>query len=175
MKQVRVAAMAALTLFVTGQADAALNVPAFRDQHLKGADDAATRGKLLDALRQHFRPEFLNRVDEIVIFHTLDRSQLAAIVDIQLERLLKRLAERRIVLRMSGEAREFLAERGYDPVYGARPLKRAIQRDLETPLSRAIIAGEVRDDSVVDVLVGDGALRFVTEPQPVATETATSG
>ncbi|HQR37554.1 MAG TPA: ATP-dependent chaperone ClpB [Blastocatellia bacterium] len=141
----------------------------------KGADDPATREKLLETLRQHFRPEFLNRVDEVVIFHTLDRSQLTAIVDIQLERLLKRLAERRIVLRVSDAAKRYLAERGYDPVYGARPLKRAIQRDLETPLSRAIIAGDVRDDSTVDVIPGETGLTFVTVPAAAATETATTG
>jgi len=144
---------------------------------VKESDDEAQsrmRDRLLEALRQHFRPEFLNRVDEIVVFHSLDRGHLARIVDIQLARLVRRLAERRIELRLSDEARHFLAEKGYDPVYGARPLKRAIQRDLETPLSRAIVGGEVRDDSVVTVEVGDSGLTFATAPREQKSENASA-
>jgi ATP-dependent Clp protease ATP-binding subunit ClpB len=128
------------------------------------------RDKLLEALRQFFRPEFLNRVDEIVVFHSLDRSHLREIVMIQLERLYKRLADRRIDLRLTEAAKDYLAERGFDPVYGARPLKRAIQRDLETPLSRAIVGGTVRDDSVVEVDAGDGGLSFSTRPHEPESE-----
>ncbi|MCC6745654.1 MAG: type VI secretion system ATPase TssH, partial [Acidobacteria bacterium] len=87
------------------------------------------------------------------------------IVDIQLERLVRRLADRRIELRLSGEAKQYLAGRGFDPVYGARPLKRAIQRDLETPLSRSIVAGEIRDDTVVEVGVGEHGLKFESVPR----------
>jgi ATP-dependent Clp protease ATP-binding subunit ClpB len=140
-----------------------------------GTDEGAAeriRERLLEALRQHFRPEFLNRVDEIVVFHSLDRDHLKSIVDIQLARLVKRLAERRIELRLSDEAKAFLAERGYDPVYGARPLKRAIQRELETPLSRAIVGGQVRDDSIVTVGVGEHGLTFASVPAPPAAEPA---
>jgi ATP-dependent Clp protease ATP-binding subunit ClpB len=132
------------------------------------------RERLLEALRGHFRPEFLNRVDEIVVFHSLDRRQLTEIVDIQLGRLIRRLAERRIDLVLTPEAKEFLAERGFDPVYGARPLKRAIQRDLETPLSRAIVAGQVRDDSVVTVESGDQGLTFSSTPRATADSRADS-
>jgi ATP-dependent Clp protease ATP-binding subunit ClpB len=135
---------------------------------------ARVRDRLLEALRQHFRPEFLNRVDEIVVFHSLNREHLKKIVDIQLERLVKRLAERRIELLLSDEARAYLAERGFDPVYGARPLKRAIQRDLETPLSRSIVAGEVRDDSVVTVGAGEHGLTFETAPRELKTENASA-
>ncbi len=131
-----------------------------------GADaQARVREKLLEALRGHFRPEFLNRVDEIVVFHSLSREHLTEIVDIQLERLVRRLADRRIELRLSGEAKQYLAGRGFDPVYGARPLKRAIQRDLETPLSRSIVAGEIRDDTVVEVGVGEHGLKFESVPR----------
>jgi ATP-dependent Clp protease ATP-binding subunit ClpB len=133
------------------------------------------REKLLEALRQFFRPEFLNRVDEIVVFHSLDRAHLREIVMIQLERLYKRLADRRIELRLTEAAKDYLAERGFDPVYGARPLKRAIQRDLETPLSRAIVGGTVRDDSVVEVDAGEGGLSFSTSPHEPESESESVG
>jgi ATP-dependent Clp protease ATP-binding subunit ClpB len=140
----------------------------------KPDQEERVRERLLEALRGHFRPEFLNRVDEIVVFHSLDRRQLTEIVDIQLGRLIRRLAERRIDLVLTPEAKEFLAERGFDPVYGARPLKRAIQRDLETPLSRAIVAGHVRDDSVVTVEAGDQGLTFSSTPRVTADSRADS-
>jgi ATP-dependent Clp protease ATP-binding subunit ClpB len=100
---------------------------------------------VLDELRRHFRPEFLNRVDEIVVFTALSEEQLEKIVEIQLARLRARLADRRIELELSDAARRHLVKVGYDPVYGARPLKRAVQRELETPLGRKILAGEIRD------------------------------
>lgn len=100
---------------------------------------------VLEELREHFRPEFLNRVDETVVFHALTESDLKKIIDIQLQRLLKRLEERHIVLELSESARKHLLSSGYDPAYGARPLKRAIQRELETPLSRNLLAGKIRD------------------------------
>jgi ATP-dependent Clp protease ATP-binding subunit ClpB len=122
------------------------------------------KNEVLDALRGHFRPEFLNRVDEILVFHPLDRSQIKQIVDIQLARLRKRLEDRHIVLELSDSAKEFLARSGYDPTYGARPLKRVLQREIETILGRKILAGEVRDHSrVVIDYVGDG-LTFVSQP-----------
>ncbi len=114
------------------------------------------RDEVLQALRGHFRPEFLNRVDDIVVFHALDREHLRSIVDIQLARLGKRLADRGLVLEVSQGARDLLGNRGYDPVYGARPLKRVIQTDIETPLAQRIIAGEIRDGMRVDVDVGAG-------------------
>ncbi len=112
-------------------------------------DYEAMREKIMAELRVHFRPEFLNRVDETVVFHTLARAEIGGIVDIQIGHLARRLAERRIVLEITPEARELLAERGYDPQYGARPLRRVIQTQVETPISRKIIAGEIRDGSRV--------------------------
>ena len=102
-------------------------------------------------LREHFRPEFLNRVDETVVFHPLETEQLAKIAEIQLERLRARLAERRITLTITPAALRHLGERGYDPVYGARPLKRLIQQELETPMARQLIKGELRDGDTATV------------------------
>jgi ATP-dependent Clp protease ATP-binding subunit ClpB len=123
---------------------------------------------VLDALRGHFRPEFLNRVDEIVVFHGLTREQLGTIVEIQLGRLRQRLAERKITLELTDAARQHLANTGYDPVYGARPLKRLLQREIETTLARKILAGDVTDGSHVMVDASDGALTFVTRPAAAA-------
>ena len=109
------------------------------------------KAAVLEEMRLHFRPEFLNRVDEIVVFHALTEEQLGEIVEIQLMRLRGRLAERRITLELSEAAKRHLVRAGYDPVYGARPLKRAIQRELETPLGRKIIAGEIREGQNVRV------------------------
>ena len=115
------------------------------------ADYAVMRATVLDELRQHFRPEFLNRVDEIVVFHKLSEDELKAIVEIQLDRVRARLRDRRIQLEITDDAKTHLVRTGYDPAYGARPLKRAIQREVETPLGRKILAGEVRDGDVVRV------------------------
>jgi ATP-dependent Clp protease ATP-binding subunit ClpB len=106
---------------------------------------------VLDELRKHFRPEFLNRVDEVIVFHALSEEHLKKIVDIQLERLRKRLADRHIELVLTDEARTHLVRVGYDPAYGARPLKRTIQREIETPLARLILQGKVRDGQTVQV------------------------
>jgi ATP-dependent Clp protease ATP-binding subunit ClpB len=102
-------------------------------------------------LREHFRPEFLNRVDETVVFHPLETEQLAKIVEIQLERLRARLTERRISLSVTPEALRHLGERGYDPVFGARPLKRLIQQEIETPMARQLVKGELRDGDTATV------------------------
>ncbi len=118
---------------------------------------------VLNELRMHFRPEFLNRVDEIVVFHSLTEEDLKHILDIQLERLRQRLAERHINLQLTEEAATHLARAGYDPVYGARPLKRAIQKVLETPIGRRILSGEVRDHQQLIVDWKDG--KFSYEPQ----------
>ena len=127
-----------------------------------GADYAVMRATLLDELRRHFRPEFLNRVDEIVVFQALSEEQLAKIVEIQIDRLRQRLADRRITLEISESARRHLVRVGYDPVYGARPLKRAIQKELETPLGRKILAGEIKDGQsvLVDYDQKKGELTF---------------
>jgi ATP-dependent Clp protease ATP-binding subunit ClpB len=124
-----------------------------------GADEdayEAMKREVLEALRGHFRPEFLNRVDEIVVFHGLTREQLGAIVEIQLGRLRQRLAERKIALDLTPAARDHFANTGYDPVYGARPLKRLLQKEIETALARKILAGEVKDGSRIVVDVGPG-------------------
>jgi ATP-dependent Clp protease ATP-binding subunit ClpB len=130
-----------------------------------GAEYAIMRATVLDELRQHFRPEFLNRVDEIIVFHALSEEQLGEIIEIQLHRLRKRLADRRIELELTDAAKRHLVKAGYDPVYGARPLKRAIQKEVETPLGRKILAGEVRDGQKVLVDYDDrhGELTFTAE------------
>ncbi len=120
-------------------------------------------------LRQHFRPEFLNRVDELVVFHPLGTEHLIKIVEIQLDRLRHRLAERRITLSLSPSALKHLGERGYDPVYGARPLKRLIQQELETPIARLLVKGELRDGDTISIDLKNGSLVLVptvTAPQP---------
>jgi ATP-dependent Clp protease ATP-binding subunit ClpB len=126
----------------------------------KGQNYEKMKEQCLDVLRQSFRPEFLNRVDEIVVFHPLTREQLRQIVDIQLERLRKRLSERKIELELTDKARDYFAQQGYDPVYGARPLRRTIQRELETTLGRKLLLGEVRDGSRVVVDHGPHGLEF---------------
>jgi ATP-dependent Clp protease ATP-binding subunit ClpB len=129
-----------------------------------GADYAVMRATVLDELRSSFRPEFINRIDEIVVFHALTEAELKQIVEIQLDRVRARLTDRRITLEISDEAKTHLARAGYEPAYGARPLKRAIQREVETPLGRKILAGDVRDgDHVrVDVDRERGELTFST-------------
>jgi ATP-dependent Clp protease ATP-binding subunit ClpB len=131
------------------------NVGSHLIANYRGRDDAAAfapmRAQVLDALRREFRPEFLNRVDEIVVFHNLSREHLKAITNIQLRRLQGRLDERHIVLQMTEAAREYLAVAGYDPNYGARPLKRLIQKEIETALGRLILKGEVKDGDIVTV------------------------
>jgi ATP-dependent Clp protease ATP-binding subunit ClpB len=117
-----------------------------------------------DDLQRLFRPEFLNRVDEMITFHRLNEQHLKKIVDIQLETLRVRLAERHIELTLTDAAKERLIEVGYDPTYGARPLKRAIQKEVETPLARKIVSGEVRDGCKVHVDAGAGGMLIETEP-----------
>jgi ATP-dependent Clp protease ATP-binding subunit ClpB len=114
-------------------------------------------------MRAHFRPEFLNRVDETIVFHSLDEEHLKKIVGIQLNGLIARLAERRISVEFTGEARLHLVRAGYEAAYGARPLKRAIQKEVETALARRILSGEVRDGSAIRVGVApSGELSFAT-------------
>jgi len=113
-----------------------------------------------ESMREHFRPEFLNRIDEIVVFRPLDREQLAEIVDLQLERLRERLADRGLELELSGTAKEALAAAGWDPAYGARPLKRAIQRLLENPLALRLLEGDFAAGDVIRVDAGEDGLVF---------------
>jgi ATP-dependent Clp protease ATP-binding subunit ClpB len=120
------------------------------------------KNAVLEELRQHFRPEFLNRVDEIIVFHGLSEEHLKEIVEIQLKRLRDRLAERHIQLELTDAAKEHLVRVGYDPAYGARPLKRTIQREIENVMGRKLLAGEVRDGQtvVVDYNSRQGKLTF---------------
>ncbi|RLL72239.1 ATP-dependent chaperone ClpB [Paenirhodobacter hankyongi] len=124
----------------------------------EGSDSSEARDEVMGAVRAHFRPEFLNRLDEIVIFDRLTRANMDGIVSIQLKRLEKRLAARKITLDLDAEARKWLADEGYDPVYGARPLKRVIQRSLQDPLAELLLGGEVKDGSTVQVTAGPDGL-----------------
>ncbi len=123
-------------------------------------DVEAVRTQVMDVVRASFRPEFLNRVDETILFHRLRRSEMGAIVDIQMKRLEKLLAEREITIELDGDARDWLATRGYDPAYGARPLKRLIQREVQDPLAEKILMGQVKDQDRVKVTSGSDRLIF---------------
>ena len=130
-----------------------------------GEDSEAVRPYVMAELRTKFRPEFLNRIDEIILFHRLKRDQMAAIVDIQIGRLQKLLADRKLTLELDDTARTWLANKGYDPTYGARPLKRVIQKAVQDPLAEQILAGKIRDGQKVQVTVRAGQL--VVNGQPV--------
>jgi ATP-dependent Clp protease ATP-binding subunit ClpB len=121
-------------------------------------DVDVVRDQVMNVVRSHFRPEFLNRLDEIILFHRLKREHMGAIVDIQIERLKKLLADRKIDIVVSEAARNWLADKGYDPAYGARPLKRVIQKSLQDPLAEELLAGRIADGDTVDVGVGEGGL-----------------
>jgi ATP-dependent Clp protease ATP-binding subunit ClpB len=127
------------------------------------------REQVMTLLRQQFRPEFLNRVDEVILFARLDQAQLRQIVLIQLRSLYDRLAARKLELRVSPAAVDLLAAEGYDPTYGARPLKRVIQRRLQDPIAMAILEGQYSDGDTVDVDVTGGELS-ITRAAPAAVE-----
>ncbi len=124
----------------------------------EGADVGAARRDVMDAVRAHFRPEFLNRLDDIIVFDRLTRADMDGIVDIQLERLQRRLAARKITLDLDAAAKSWLADEGYDPVFGARPLKRVIQRALQDQLAEMILSGDVKDGDTVKVTAGADGL-----------------
>jgi ATP-dependent Clp protease ATP-binding subunit ClpB len=129
-----------------------------------GGDDnqhQEMESRVNEALRSHFRPEFLNRIDDTIIFHSLRRDELRQIIGLQVERLRQRLSERKLDLNISKEATDWLANAGYDPVYGARPLKRAIQRELETPIAKAILAGAYEEGSSVQIEVKEERLNLI--------------
>jgi ATP-dependent Clp protease ATP-binding subunit ClpB len=117
----------------------------------EGGDQKHARAQVMAAVRGHFRPEFLNRLDEIILFHRLTRANMDKIVDIQIARLTRLLADRKITISLDKKATEWLAHAGYDPVYGARPLKRVIQRRLQDPLAQMILEGRISDGSVIKV------------------------
>src|SRR5579864_6417645 len=125
-----------------------------------GEDTDKVRDVVMAEVRARFRPEFLNRVDEIILFHRLKREHMGRIVDIQLKRLQQLLDERKIVLKLDAKAREWLADKGYDPAYGARPLKRVIQKSVQDPLSELILSGRVKDGETVTISAGRSGLTF---------------
>jgi ATP-dependent Clp protease ATP-binding subunit ClpB len=127
------------------------------------------RSRVMDAMRTSFRPEFLNRIDEVIIFHALQKHQLRHIVQLQTKRLEQRLADRKMPLKLSDSALDFLAEVGYDPVFGARPLKRAIQRELETQIAKGILRGEFNDGDTIFVDVENERLSFKRLPAELLT------
>ncbi|MFZ0809362.1 MAG: ATP-dependent chaperone ClpB [Bradyrhizobium sp.] len=126
----------------------------------EGEDTSAVRELVMGSVRVHFRPEFLNRVDEIILFHRLQKSEMGRIVEIQFSRLSKLLEERKITLTLDAAARDWLAEKGWDPAYGARPLKRVIQRNVQDPLAEMILAGEVHDGDRVTISAKGNVLTF---------------
>ena len=136
----------------------------------EGEDSDAVKDQVMAAVRAAFRPEFLNRLDEILLFHRLSREQMAGIVDIQLKRLGQLLTERKITLALDDGARAWLATAGYDPGYGARPLKRVIQRQLQNPLASLMLEGKIAEGEVVTVSAGDGGL--IINGEPVKAEAA---
>jgi ATP-dependent Clp protease ATP-binding subunit ClpB len=126
----------------------------------EGDDVEAVRPQVMEVVRRHFRPEFLNRIDEIILFKRLGRAEMDDIVRIQLQRVEKLLADRRMSLSLDPAALHWLGDRGYDPVYGARPLKRVIQKDLIDPIARKLLAGELEDGAVIDVHAGGDGLEI---------------
>jgi ATP-dependent Clp protease ATP-binding subunit ClpB len=132
----------------------------YLSQQAEGEDVAAVRPMVMESVRAHFRPEFLNRIDEIILFSRLGRDQMAGIVRIQLSRFEKLLADRRLTLSIDDAALAWIADRGYDPVYGARPLKRVIQKDLVDPIAKKLLAGDIEDGSVIGVTAGADGLEI---------------
>ncbi|MGD9839971.1 MAG: ATP-dependent chaperone ClpB [Afipia sp.] len=137
----------------------------------EGEDTSAVREQVMAVVRASFRPEFLNRVDEIILFHRLQRTEMGRIVDIQMRRLLKLLADRKITLTLDEKAREWLAAKGWDPAYGARPLKRAIQRAVQDPLAEMILSGRIHDGENVAVSAQDNGLTFNGQLARIDSET----
>jgi ATP-dependent Clp protease ATP-binding subunit ClpB len=134
----------------------------------EGEDTSAVRDQVMGMVRVHFRPEFLNRVDEIILFHRLQKSEMGRIVEIQFARLQKLLEERKITLTLDAAARDWLAAKGWDPAYGARPLKRVIQRNVQDPLAEMILAGEVADGDAVAISTEGNVLTFNGKPAQTA-------
>ncbi len=124
----------------------------------EGEDSSAVRGQVMEVVRAAFRPEFLNRLDEILLFHRLTRAHMTGIVEIQLRRLRALLADRKITLKLDDAAKAWLGDAGYDPVYGARPLRRVIQNALQNPLAQMILEGAIADGETVQVSAGEGGL-----------------
>ncbi len=126
----------------------------------EGEESSEVESQVMDVVRGHFRPEFLNRVDEIILFHRLRREHMGAIVEIQLKRLAKLLADRKITLELDDAAKDWLGTKGYDPAYGARPLKRVIQKYVQDPLAEMVLAGKIRDGETIKITAGKDGLMF---------------
>ena len=126
----------------------------------EGQDSDAVKDQVMAVVRASFRPEFLNRVDEIILFHRLRREHMGRIVDIQIARLGKLLEDRKIAIMLDPKAREWLADKGYDPAYGARPLKRVIQKAVQDPLAELILSGKIKDGEKVSISAGKQGLTF---------------
>ncbi len=136
------------------------NLGSHKIQAMDGNDPALVKLSVMAEVRGHFRPEFINRIDEIVVFHGLDEKNIGAIAKIQLANLEQRLAKMEMRLQITDAALQLVAEAGYDPVYGARPLKRAIQQQIESPLSKLILSGKFGPKDTVVVDAGNGQLTF---------------
>jgi ATP-dependent Clp protease ATP-binding subunit ClpB len=121
------------------------------------------RRRVTDALRNNFRPEFLNRIDETVIFQALSKSEIKAITLLQIKRIEQRLSDQKLSLILSPEARDYIATVGYDPIYGARPLKRAIQREIENPIATKILEGEFVSGNIIAITLQDDKLTFTAQ------------
>jgi ATP-dependent Clp protease ATP-binding subunit ClpB len=134
-------------------------------------DDKQVREAALAVLREHFKPEFLNRIDDIVVFKKLGKEQITKIIDVQLERLRKMLADRDVSIELEDSAKELLVKEGYDPVYGARPLKRAIQTLIQNPLAVKLLQGEIQSGQTVRISAEDGEMKFT----PVESEKKAAG
>jgi ATP-dependent Clp protease ATP-binding subunit ClpB len=130
-----------------------------------GVIDEGTRRQVTEALREHFRPEFLNRIDEIIFFHALGREHMKRIIDIQIAGLTKRLEERKIHVTLTDRAKDALVREGYDPAYGARPLKRTIQRRVLDPLALRVLQGDFAEGDVIAVDAGAEGLTFAKQKQ----------
>jgi len=134
----------------------------------EGEDTDKVRDLVMADVRAHFRPEFLNRVDEIILFHRLKREQMGRIVDIQMAHLQRLLDERKITITLDGKGRDWLADKGYDPAYGARPLKRVIQKSVQDPLAELILSGKIKDGETVKISATRDGLSFNGTPVAAA-------
>jgi ATP-dependent Clp protease ATP-binding subunit ClpC len=133
----------------------------------EGHDYESMRDKILDETKRVFKPEFLNRLDEIIVFHSLAKEHLLRIVDLEADKVLARIKAKDVHIELQQSAKEFLIEKGYDPQYGARPMRRAVERFLEDPLAEELLRGNVKAGDKVEVVAGDGKLSFqVPQSQP---------
>jgi ATP-dependent Clp protease ATP-binding subunit ClpC len=142
---------------------------------MEGHDYDSMRDKILEETKRVFKPEFLNRLDETIVFHSLGKPELLRIVDLEVNKVLKRIKAKEVHLELNQSAKEFLIEKGYDPQYGARPMRRAVERYLEDPLAEELLRGHVKAGDKVEVVAIDGKLSFqVPESHPQSSAAATA-